>query len=93
MRRFVGVGYFGKLQDRDRFGLGTSWGSPRDKSLRDQFTSEVFYRIQLTRNLTISPDLQSIYQPSFTRAKQWIFLPGIRARIIFRKIRNKPNKQ
>ena len=83
MRRFVGVGYSCKLFDRDRLGIATSWGSPPDRSLRDQITSELFYRIQVTRNLAISPDLQLIYQPSFTDERDWVFLPGIRARMVF----------
>ncbi|MGI9241222.1 MAG: carbohydrate porin, partial [Verrucomicrobiales bacterium] len=83
MRRFVGAGYSTKVFDRDRLGIATSWGSPPDKSRRDQVTSEIFYRLQVTENMTISPDLQLIYQPSFTDETDWLVMPGVRVRIEF----------
>jgi porin len=83
MRRFVGAGYSTKVFERDRLGIATSWGSPPDKSRRDQVTSELFYRLQVTENLTISPDVQLIYHPSFTNETDWLVMPGIRVRIEF----------
>ena len=83
MRRFVGAGYSCKPFGRDTLGIASSWGSPPEKALRDQITSEVFYRIQLTRNLSISPDLQAIYQPSYAPGKNWVFLTGLRMRMVF----------
>ena len=38
-------------------GIATSWGSPPDMSRRDQVTSERFYRLRVTGNFTISPDV------------------------------------
>lgn len=83
MRRFIGGGISFQPFGRDTLGIATSWGSPPDRSLRDQVTSELFYRLQVTRNFSISPDFQLIYQPSFASGKDWVFLPGIRARLVF----------
>ena len=83
LRRFVGIGASGKIQGRDALGCGVSWGSPPDKSLRSQYTSECFYRLQVTQNLTITPDIQVIYKPSFNTAKDWVAIAGLRVRVSF----------
>lgn len=83
LRRFIGAGFSVQPRERDTFGLATSWGSPPDKSLRDQITSEMFYRIQVTKNFSVSPDLQLIFRPSFTDQRDWLFIPGLRARMVF----------
>lgn len=82
-RRFVGIGVTSKVIGRDVVGLGAGWGSPSDKSLRDQVTSELFYRIQVTRQLALTPDIQLTYKPSFNVGKDWIVIAGIRIRIVF----------
>jgi porin len=83
MRRFIGVGTAFKLFGRDTLGFGTSWGSPPDKTLRDQVTSEVFYRVQLTPNVSLTPNLQVYYQPSNNPEKDWISVVGLRFRLTF----------
>jgi porin len=83
MRRFIGAGISFKILGRDRLGLATSWGSPPDKSLRSQVTSEAFYRIQVTQNLTFTPNFQLTYKPSLTLETKWVFIPGLRMRFVF----------
>ena len=34
-------------------GFGLNWGKPHDSGLDDQYTAEVFYRLQATQNLSI----------------------------------------
>ena len=83
MRRFIGGGATIKVKGRDTLGMAVSWGSPPDKSLRDQVTGEIYYRIQVTQNLTISPNWQLTLHPSFTLEKRWISVPGLRMRLVF----------
>ncbi len=64
-------------------GLATGWGSPPDKTARSQITSEFFYRLQVTRNLTFSPDIQVTYKPSFNLPRDWITVIGLRIRLVF----------
>ena len=45
-----------------RFGL--NWGQPTDTSLDSQVTTEIFYRIQLTQNWAITPDIQILFNPA-----------------------------
>ena len=83
MRRFIGAGGTVKVKGRDMLGMAVGWGSPPDKSLRNQVTGEIYYRIQVTQNLTISPNWQLTYHPSFTLEKRWISVPGLRMRLVF----------
>ena len=83
MRRFIGIGMSFKPKGRDTLGIATSWGSPPDKSLRNQITSEIFYQVQVTQNLTFTPSLQLIFKPSYTLETKWVAVPGFRTRFTF----------
>jgi porin len=37
--------------------------------LDDQYTAELFYRLQLTQNLAITPDVQLIIDPALKKQK------------------------
>jgi len=83
MRRFVGIGGSYKPRGRDTLGIAASWGSPPEKELRNQFTSEIFYRVQVTQNLTFTPNLQLTFKPSYTLETRWVVVPGLRMRFVF----------
>ena len=70
-------------QNRDVFGLGVSWGSPADGSLRDQFTSEAFYRLQMTQFLAVTPDIQLIVDPALNPGEDVLAFFGVRLRAAF----------
>src|SRR6185436_3844745 len=56
--------YIGGSRAKDVFGVGVGWGRPSDSDLRDEYVGELFYRIQVTRNAQITPDVQIIVDPS-----------------------------
>ena len=60
-----------KRKNQDVAGVGISWGKPADGMLRDQFTSEAFYRIQLTQFLAITPDVQFRTRLNIGRWRRW----------------------
>ncbi len=70
-------------ENRDVLGVGFSWGSPADGALRDQFTSEAFYRIQLTQFLAITPDVQLIVDPALNPSEDVLAFFGFRLRAAF----------
>ena len=70
-------------ENRDVAGLGLSWGRPSDGALRDQFTSEFFYRFQLTQFLAITPDFQLIVDPALNPTTDVLALFGMRFRAAF----------
>jgi porin len=70
-------------ENRDVAGIGLSWGKPTDGVLRDQFTSELFYRFQLTQFLAITPDVQLIVDPALNPTTDVLAFFGIRLRTAF----------
>ncbi|MGK7913372.1 MAG: carbohydrate porin [Synechococcus sp.] len=64
-------------------GTGLSWGKPAPDGLDDQFTAEVFYRIQVTPNLAITPSVQLLQNPALNPDRDTIGLLGLRARVNF----------
>lgn len=65
----------------DLMGFGLNWGAPSDSSLREQWTGELFYRLQIAENLSITPDLQLFIDPALNPAEDEIWLFGLRVRI------------
>lgn len=77
----TGIGL--RRENNDVAGIGFNWGKPADGSLSDQFTSEVFYRFQLTQFLAVTPDVQLIVDPALNPGKDVIALFGLRLRTSF----------
>ena len=78
----AGIGrYFSK--SRDLLGFGVNWGKPSADGLDDQYTAELFYRLQLAQNLAITPDVQLIINPALNPDEDVIGVFGLRARVTF----------
>jgi porin len=71
----------------NQLGLAFNWGEPNATTwgpgLSSQKTLEVFYRIQLFRELAITPDLQYIRDPALNPAADDLWVFGLRARLAF----------
>jgi porin len=65
----------------DLAGLAVNWGDPADSSLRDQYTTELFYRLQLAQNLAITPSVQLVIDPALNEDEDQIWIYGMRARL------------
>jgi porin len=79
----AGIGLRGIFGNRDDLtGVAVAWGQPEDRSLRNQYVAEVFYRVQLTEYIQVTPDLQLIVEPSKNRENDTIGVLGLRIRII-----------
>ncbi len=64
----------------DELGLGLIYARPGDKSLRDEYGFEVYWRLQMTHRLDITPDLQVLRR---ARGNAGITaIPGFRLRYI-----------
>lgn len=68
-------------------GVGVNWGRPNSDTLPvdldDQWTGEVFYRVQLAENIQITPSVQLLVDPALNPEKDFIALFGLRARVQF----------
>ena len=66
-------------------GFGYSFGKPNEttfgEGLSDQHLFELFYRIQLSKLIAITPVIQYIINPALNEQQSSLFLWGIRGRI------------
>ena len=71
----------------NQLGIAFNWGEPMESTwgpgLKDQKTLELFYRIQLFRELAITPDLQYIRNPALNPNQNTLWVFGLRARLAF----------
>ncbi|MDA8561615.1 carbohydrate porin [Gammaproteobacteria bacterium] len=77
----TGIGYLFS-QYSDVFGLGFNWGQPSSDSINtNQYTTELFLRLQLTKEIAITPDIQWIVNPAFNSKRNNLLVGGLRGRI------------
>ncbi|MHC4291457.1 MAG: carbohydrate porin [Planctomycetota bacterium] len=86
----AGVGYRPKTAGTtpgDLLGVAVNWGQPNETvfgpGLDDQYTAEVFYRIQLTKEIAITPDVQLLFNPALNPDEDMITVFGLRTRMAF----------
>ncbi len=80
----AGIGLTGIFGNKDDIAaIAVAWGQPEDRSLRNQYVVEVFYRVQLTDYIQVTPDLQLIAEPSRNRDNDTIGVLGLRMRVQF----------
>jgi len=82
----TGLGYH--FKDKiSLLGLGFNWGQPNEDTfgpgLDDQYTVELFTRMQVIRNLQVTPDIQYIKNPARNTEADDSWVLGLRARLVF----------
>ena len=80
----AGFGYYpGKKGDV--LGVGLNWSRPDEDvfgpGLDDQYTAEIYYRLQVLKVLTVTPDVQLIIDPVLNPQEKSIWVFGLRARL------------
>jgi len=82
----AGLGYHWGSKN-SLLGLGFNWGQPNEDTfgtgLDDQYTVELFTRLQVMRNLQVTPDIQYIKNPANNPEADHSWVYGLRARLIF----------
>jgi len=79
----VGLGYQ-KKPGRNLLGLGLNWGEPNEDTwgsgLDDQYTAELFYRLQISKAIAVTPAVEYLKNPALDpdADSAWIF--GLRVR-------------
>ncbi len=79
----LGVGYQ-PVPMRGVIGLGFNWGKPNQISFDDtddQYSTELFWRYQLTWELAVTPSIQYIKDPALNPDEDNIWIFGLRARL------------
>ena len=82
----AGLGYHTRKKS-DVLGLGLNWSRPNEDTfgpgLDDQVTAEIYYRVQVLKVLTLTPDVQLLFNPALNPEENMIAIFGIRGRIGF----------
>lgn len=82
MQKTATVGFIHRTNKHsDLFGLGVNWGEPSNEALREQTTTEFFYRWQVAKNLAVTPSVQWLIDPAFNTNEDDIWIVGLRARL------------
>jgi len=80
----VGFGYQ-PVPGKNLLGVGLNWGEPNESTfapgLDDQYTAEVFYRWNVSREIALTPDLQYLKNPALNPDQDSIWVFGLRARL------------
>ena len=70
-------------QNDDVVGLAMSWQDPSDRSRRDQYVLETFYRFYITPHTHLTPDIQVIVDPANAPTKNSVTVFGLRLRTLY----------
>jgi porin len=66
-------------------GFGANWGEPNEAvfgpGLNDQYGFELFYRVQVTKEFAVTPDIQLLIDPALNPAESSIWVFGLRVRL------------
>jgi len=79
----LSAGFGIRFRTHDVFGVGLGWGRPSDRTLDDEYVAELFYLLQLTQRLAITPDVQIIVDPPLNPDEDVIGVFGMRGRLSF----------
>ena len=80
----LGVGWEGKLLTKsDVVAIAGSWGRPADGDLRDQYASEVFYRLQVSPDNQLTLGYQVIVNSTFDTKNDVVGVFECRWRVSF----------
>jgi len=81
MNKTATVGFIHRFHKSDLASLGFNWGDPSNDALRDQYSTELFYRFQLSQNLAITPSVQLLIDPALNPIEDQIWVFGLRMRL------------
>jgi len=79
----TGLGYQ-PVPMRGVIGVGFNWGKPNQMSFEgadDQYTTELFWRYQLTKEIAVTPSLQYIKDPALNQGEDSLWAYSLRVRI------------
>jgi porin len=79
----AGVGWTPPGRADDLAGVAFAWGRPSMGRLRDQYVTELLYRLQVTPEFQLTPDLQFVLFPSQNPQNDFVVVLGLRARLAF----------
>jgi carbohydrate-selective porin OprB len=80
-----GVAFEGPFgREKDLAGIGVAWSKPSPGvGLRSETLLELFYRVEILKAVSITPDLQLVFDPANNLEDDVVVVPGVRLLIQF----------
>ncbi|TWT84550.1 Porin AaxA precursor [Planctomycetes bacterium CA13] len=69
--------------NNDRLGIGFMWQDPTDSTRRDDYGMEMFWKLQMTENIEVTPDVQLYFDPSNSPSRNTEAAFGLRVGFSF----------
>ena len=63
--------------------MGLGWAEPADRSLRDEYVVEAGYKMALTPQLSVMPDIQVVIDPAENPTEDSLWLFSLRTILTF----------
>lgn len=84
----AGVAYLNPFGVSGEMALGGMWSRPIKDIIpglqgRDQYGLEFYWRILATPNMTVTPGVQLIFDPSYNPGEDFIAVPHVKFRVVF----------
>ncbi len=77
----VTLGLTYQIESRsDELGIAVNWGKLPSDQLRNQITTELYYKLQLAQNLAITPSVQLLTDPAFNNETDDVAIFALRFR-------------
>ena len=77
----ITVGLIARFHKSDLLGLGYNVGEPTGPVTTNQQVAELFYRLQFSQGIAITPSVQLLVDPANNPNEDQVWVTGIRARI------------
>ena len=71
-------------REDDLVGIGVAWSDPSPGECgRDETLVELFYRVEVAKSISITPDLHLVFNPADNPGHDFVIVPGIRLLLKF----------
>jgi carbohydrate-selective porin OprB len=79
----AGVAFLRPFHVNGEWSFGAVWAKRFNRSLRDQYGIETYWKILFASDLWVTPNLQLIFKPTYNTTKTVLAVGGIKLRLFF----------
>ena len=79
----AGVAFLRPFEINGEWSFGAVWANSFNRSLRDQYGIETYWKILFASDLWVTPNLQLIFNPTYNTTKTVLAVGGIKLRLFF----------